>query len=354
MTLRRRWSWAGTALGSAALAAVAALSGCAPAAPANADAPTAHLLTTAQAQAGYASYLAASNAVAVQAAKDLAAADPAALEKDKNQALTVASFAQWAVVKSQYTAMANTGVPVPRYQYGTPVFYVPALSAYPEWFAAVAPRSTLSGGKPGSPVSTVLLFERAKPDTPWTLNGSTVLDQPLPAIARNSDGYAINVSSSDTGLLLAPNVVGATQAAVVDEGPASAAAPVVGPGPQTTGLYTAQAALASAATARGLGYQWLLQGAPFRQFQLRTADGGALVLYGMILSTTTTYPAATSGAPIAIPADVAALVPGETGYHAVWVNYTYQYVAIDPPANAPDAKLQVLGVDGRATYGHAD
>ena len=114
------------------------------------------------------------------------------------------------------------------------------------------------------------------------------------------DGYAIAVSTTDPSLLLRPDVVGATQAAVVDDGPASPAAAVVGDGPQTTGLYAAQAARAAAEQARGLQYQWLLQGAPFPQFELRLADGGALVLYGMYLNTTNEHPNLAAGSPIPV------------------------------------------------------
>jgi hypothetical protein len=182
-----------------------------------------------------------------------------------------------------------------------------------------------------------------------------VLDQPLPAIARSSDGYAIDVSTTDSSLLLRPDVVGATQAAVVDDGPASPAATVVGGGPQTTGLYAAQSTWAHAEQAQGLQYQWLLEGAPFPEFELRTADGGALVLYGMYLNTTTEHPNLRAGSPIQVPAGISPLFaePTEIGYHALWANWTYQFAAIDPPSNAHNAKLQIIGWQGAPTYGHA-
>ena len=281
MTLRRRWSWAGTAVGLAALAAIAALSGCAPAAPADAAAPTGHLLTVAGAEAAYASYLATS--------------DTAAVQGDENQALTVAAYADWELVKSQFATLLDTGAPVTRYQYGKPVFYVPALTSYPEWFMVAAPRKTDTGGRLSPAVNTIMVFEKYTPARAWALAYTTVLNRALPVIARNSDGYAIAVSYSEPNLLLPPDVVGATQAAVVDEGPSSPAAAVVGSGPYTTGLYAAQAALARSDASRKLQYQWLLQGTPYAQFQLRTAGGGALVLYGMDLDTATQHPAPATG-----------------------------------------------------------
>ena len=144
--------------------------------------------------------------------------------------------------------------PVPRYTYGTPVFYVPALSGFPQWFVVAVPRSTVSGGQPGPAVSTLMLFARDKKTVNWTLSGTAVLSQPLPKIALDG-GYAIPVSTVDQSLLLRPDVAGATQAAVVDDGPSSPAAAVVGAGPQTTGLYASQAAQAAAQQRKGLQYR---------------------------------------------------------------------------------------------------
>ena len=182
-----------------------------------------------------------------------------------------------------------------------------------------------------------------------------MLGQPLPAIARDSDGYAIEVATTDPSLLLRPDVVGATQAAVVDDGPTSPAAAVVSDGPQTTGLYAAQNAQGAMDQAHGLQYQWLLQGAPFPQFELRLADGGALVLYGMYLDTSNQHPNLTTGSAIPVPPAFTALfaLPNEIGYHAVYANWTYEFAAIDPPATAHGAKLQVIAAQGGLYYAHA-
>ena len=320
-----------------------AVQGCAPATSADADAVTdaSHSVSFGTAEAVYGSYLAAS--------------DTAAAQGDETQGLSMVTAAQWAQVRGQYTALASAGTPVPGYRYGHPVFYVPALASYPQWFMVAVPRRTEVGGRLGAAVSTLMVFSRTTKSVSWTLSGSAVLDRPLPAIARDRDGYAVNVAPADSSLLLRPDVVGATQAAVVDDGPASPAAAVVGDGPQTTGLYAAQAAQRAAAEARVLQYQWLLQGAPFRQFGLRLADGGALVLYGMYLNTTTEHPNLVAGSPIQVPAAFSPLLaaPTEIGYHAVFANWTYQFAAIDPPSTTPNAKLQVIAAQGGPSYGHA-
>jgi hypothetical protein len=329
-------------LGSAALAAVTVLAtaGCSPAATASAASGSDHSLTLAEAEAAYSGYLTASEAAAAQGNATTGEAQVA--------------YGQWYIVRSQYTALATAHTPVPRYRYGRPVFYVPALDGYPRWFMVAVPRAAVVNGQPGAAVNTIMLFEQYGKGLPWTLDGAAELDRPLPAIARDKDGYAIDLRTNESDLLLRPDVLGATQAAVVDDGPASPAAAVIGNGPLTTGLYAAQNAQASAATARGLLYLWLLQGSDFPQFELRTADGGALVMYSMSLNTTAEYPGLVSGSPIPVPANfVPLLAPTEIGYHQVLANWTFEYAAVDPPATAQNAKVQIIGADGGPTFGYA-
>jgi hypothetical protein len=314
--------------------------GCTPDTTADAATQASHSVSLAAARNVYETYVKASDAAAVQG--------------DQAQALSIVTSAQWAQVKSQYTALASEGTPVPRYTYGTPVFYVPALSGFPQWFVVAVPRSTVSGGQPGPAVSTLLLFAQDKKTVNWTLSGTAVLSGALPKIALNG-GFAISVSTVDQSLLLRPDVAGATQAAVVDDGPSSPAAAAVAAGPQTTGLYAAQAAQAAAQQRKGLQYEWLLQGSPFPQVALRLADGGALVFYGMYLNTTNEHPNLVTGSPIPVPDAVAAILttPGQVGYHAVFANWAYQFAAIDPLATARNAKLQIIGWQGGLHYGHA-
>jgi hypothetical protein len=314
-----------------------ALGGCSGgSAPVKAVTSAEHSLTIEQAQRAYSHYITASTAAARQG--------------DATQGLAYAADGQWAIVHAQYRALATTGTPVPRYSYGTPTFYVPALSGYPQWFVVTVP-VTPAAGAPA--VSTIMAFDQPAPDEPWTLNGSAVLDQPLPAIARDSDGYAVNVSTKDTSLLLPPEVVGATQAAVVDEGPTAPAAAVIASGPQTTGLYTTQAAQGNSYTAQGLSYQWLLEGAAVPQFDLRTTDGGALVIYTMYLNTTIEHPGNVFGPPIPIPAGFVPIAnPSQaTGAHGVAANWTYEFATIDPAATAHGGKAEIVAASGAPTFG---
>jgi hypothetical protein len=329
-------------LGSAALAATVVLGGCSSAATrADTAAATQHDLTVAQAQAAFTSYVAASTAAAKQGSSV--------------KGLAIAADAEWSILHAQYAAMSSSGTPVTQYSYGTPTFYVPVLSSYPQWFMVAVPVRTDTSGRLGPAANTLMVFAKTGRTEPWTLNGSAVLNQPLPALARDSDGYATSVASNDTSLLLEPMFLGATQAAVVDEGPAAPAAKVIASGPHTTGLYTAQAAQGNAATAHGLNYQWLLEGAAFAQWRLRTADGGALVMYTMYLNTITEHPGNAFGSPIPVPANFVPILstPKQVGYHQVDANWTYEFAAIDPPQSVSGAKVEVIGGTGAPTYGHA-
>jgi hypothetical protein len=326
-------------LGAAALAATVVLGGCsAAAAPAKASADAEHSLTLAQAQAAYDSYVTASTAAAKQG--------------NATQGLAMVADAQWSILHAQYTAHTLVGTPVTQYSYGTPAFYVPAQSGYPQWFMVEVPARTDTDGHLGAAVDTIMVFVRSGPSQAFTLDGSAVLDQPLPAIARDSAGYAI--STTDQSLLLPPDIVGPTQAAVVDEGPTAPAASVVAAGTQTTALYAAQAAQGHTLTAQGLNYQWLMEGASFAQYDLRTTDGGALVIYAMYLNTVTEHPGNVPGSPVAVPANFAPLVPApdRIGTRGVNANWTYEFAAVDPPQSASGAKIQVIAGSGAPTYGH--
>lgn len=324
-------------LGCAAL--TAALGGCSSGGgSASAATSTQHGLTIAQAQAAYDEYVTDSTAAAKQG--------------NLPSGLAVVGDGQWSIVHAQYAAHSNTGIPVPQYRYGTPTFYVPAQSGYPQWFVVTAPVTPGSGG---ATVNTVLAFQKDAADQPWTLEGSAALDQPLPAVARDSDGYATSVPVKDSSLLLPPDLVGATQAAVVDEGPTAPAAAVIANGPQTTGIYAAQAARNQSYNAQGLSYLWLLEGAAAPQFDLRTTDGGALVIYTMYLNTTIEHPGNVFGSVIPIPANFVPIVtpgPVPKGNHGVAANWTFEFVTVDPPASAHGAKAAVIAASGSPTYGH--
>lgn len=325
-----------------AAAAVSAAAGCSQAAaPASEAGGASHALTFTAAKAAYDSYVTISTQSAAQG--------------NEVRVLALTADEQWSYLHEQYLAQATAGTPVPTYSYGRPVFYVPALAGYPYWFMVAVPVRTDTNGQMGPAVNTLMLFQRSSAAGIWTLNGTTVLDQPLPAIARDSEGYAINVANGDPSLLVPPYLVGATQAAVVDEGSTNPASAVMADGPLTTGLYATQSAQEKSFTAQGLNYLFLLQSASYAEYQMQTASGGALVLYAMYLNTQTEHPGDLAGTPVQVPADIRPLLtnPNAVGVHGVVANFTFEYAAVDPPSTAHGAKVDVIAADGGPTYGHA-
>jgi hypothetical protein len=295
-------------------------------------------VTFAQAQTVFQSYVTAS--------------DTAAEQGDATTGLALTSDASWAFAHAQYTAQAADNTPVERYAYGTPTYYVPIVSAYPHWFVVDVPRRPTGSGQRSS-VRTLMVFAQFLPGGAWTVAGETALQpgQAMPSIATDAQGYAVEVSPSQSGLVLEPNFLGGTQAAVVDEGPEAAAASLVTPGPQTTGLYEQQKAIL-AGTPKNLEYIWYMAGATFPVFAMRMTNGDALVLYGIYLDTSVLYPNNGTGTPLPVPADVSAQfsTPGEIADHGLDVNWTYQFAAIDPSASVSNGAVTVIAATSAITY----
>jgi hypothetical protein len=177
----------------------------------------------------------------------------------------------------------------------------------------------------------------------------------------DSTGYVPTVSLSDAALLARPKDIGPLQAAIVDDGPASAAAKVVAAGPSTTGVYQGAASHVTGLTApHGDVYQWEMEGANYPQFALRTAAGGALVFYAMTLNTTVAVPGVInkdnpihSGPPIPVPANLRPLLPPDQPAPQLQLQseQLLSFAAIDPPQ--PNSKIQVLTIGGGLTSASA-
>jgi hypothetical protein len=264
---------------------------------------------------------------------------------------------------------------------GTPVFYLPASGGYPQWFAAEAsvsydahslPAGATRTGAPGGiqwqndDGHAVFLFTKAGAAAPWQLSSVSKLapGTSLPALATDGSGHVPTVSLSDTALLSQPDFTGPLQAAVVDDGPGSAAAKVVAEGQLTTGIYdNERAGLLGLTAPHGDVLQWNLEGSSYQQFALRTADGGALVFYAMYLNTTVQTPESLNqslplnpGPKISVSQVLAPLLPA--GQAAPRIKLEGQqllsFAAVDPPASASTtAKIQVIAIGGDWSYASA-
>jgi hypothetical protein len=377
---------------AAALALTAALvvAGCASASTgttttsANADRGPA--LTQAAALQAFDAYVAASNHAAETGNGKLAlsvvtGAERSLVSATLNSHPVAISSNDTGAYSSSLTVHPSLG----QYKYGTPTFYLPEPAAYPRFFLADVTRTAVFGGhsEPEGATASVggaevpvdgpvlMVFEQSSSAGRWLLASVAQLaaGATLPRLATDKSGDIPQVPLMSTDLLAQPYATGPLQAAVVDEGPASAAANAVAAGPLTTGLYQAArdryqgaggADLSGLEVPAGDVYQWSMEGAPYPAFALRTADGGALVLYAMYLNSTVAIPGYINdasplqpGAPIRIPPDVRPLLP--SGQPAPRVQLTAQslfsFAAIDPPPGS--SKITVLAISGALNYATA-
>jgi hypothetical protein len=287
------------------------------------------------------------------------AAKVALADHNELLALSLTTSAEYSMMSAAFTTATASGAALPIPLYGRPTLYVPKVTTFPQWFVATAPEHPATGG----PSRTALMvFDRAYAGATWELAGSVLLDAgaPGPGVATDRAGYATALSTADQTPKVRPDIVGPMHATVADDGPSSAATAAVAAGPQTTGLYAANAAIGRQATARHESYQWQMQGTSYPVFALRTTDGGALVFYTMYLNTQTApakAPPRNSKAPlpvIPVPAAYQALLPAKQAaiHRQLTANQTLSYVALDPPASARAAKIQVIGAGGGPTYAH--
>jgi hypothetical protein len=329
-------------------------------------------LTQAQASQAFAAYVAASNQAATTDDGQLALSVVTGAQRSLVSA-TLASAAASTSGSGAYSSSLVINPAVVPYSYGTPTFYLPEPSGYPRFFVADVTRAlavkgggTISVG--GAQVPTegqaLMVFQQAAAAGPWQL--ASVAQFPsgttLPALATDKDGYIPQVPLTSTELLAQPYATGPLQAAVVDDGPASAAAKAVASGPLTTGLYQAARDRADSDLTVPAGdvYQWSMEGTPYPAFALRTADGGALVLYAMYLNSTVAVPGyfddaspVEPGAPIKPPLDVLPLLPSDhkTPRIRLEAQSLFSFAAIDPAATT--SKITVLAIGGGLNYATA-
>jgi hypothetical protein len=283
----------------------------------------------------------------------------AVANRDQLLAESLTSSAQFDVLSSQYQIAASTGVPVANPSYGKPTLYVPRLTTYPQWFMATAPEYP-AHGRPGT---VVLVFDRPEATSGWTVDGTVQLAADATAlnVAVDKNGYATALATTAGSLEFRPDEVGATHASVADEGPSSPAAKVVAAGPQTTGIYQANAAYAAKIRPGHWIYTWQMEGTSYPFFALRTTDGGAIVFYTMALNRQTVPAAKPPAHPKVQPPSVP--VPDiykpliESGQGPFTDEFdadsVLQFLAADPPTaknGSTPGQLRIVGNGGSLTY----
>ena len=365
LTTRLALATTAAALAAAGCSATAAGPGYAAAGPGYAAAGTAAAVPARATAPGTAGAGAVTQALARQVFSGyLATADQAARTGDGQLTLSAVTGVQRSVLAAVLSAhpVTVTGSPP---SYRNPVFYLPEAAGYPRFFAARVTRTADAAGTRTTTVlggatvpasgTALMLFEQAAAGARWLLASVCQLaaGASVPKLATDSSGR-VPAAPAAAALLAPPGSVGALQAAVVDDGPASAASRAVAAGPLTTGMYQGAADHADGLrTPRGDDYQWQLDGTGLPVFALRTAGGGALTFYAMSLTETVAVPdvirhadPVRSGLPIQVPASLLPLLPA--GQQAPLVQLQSQqllsFAAIDPPGAA--GKIAVIAIGG--------
>lgn len=296
-------------------------------------------------------------AEATAAFRTFVAADSVARASgDERLALSLATDGRADLTAAAYSKAAFSGVPVPRYKYGRPQLFVPTVAGYPRWFVAMVDR--WHGGKRRT---ALMAFMKPEQDGRWQLSLSTLLDPGVarPRLVRDSRGFAKALPTTTTGLVSEPRMVGGLQATMVEEGPEGPSAGVIAQGPYTSGLYRKITAQKKRMKERGLAYDALFSATSTPMFVLRTADGGALVLYCYTLETTTLRRKSRQERRLPVPEKVAPLLKKLVIKRELDTTETYQYAAYLPKPRGADPrhpldKIRVIASDGGPTDAEAD
>jgi hypothetical protein len=268
--------------------------------------------------------------------------DVARASGDERLALSWAGDGQSQLIAAAFRRAAFTGEPVPRYHYASPRLYVPRLSTYPQWFVAVADRTTRSGD--GSPAgggrrsaaqsrskhTAIMAFHRASPSARWRLSLTTVLNPKTkaPHVTVDAEGYAIPLATFDANLMIQPRSVPGIHATLAAEGAGSVAATVLRTGTYTSGYYSRTRTSKKHASDAGLAYDTVFTATGFPIFPLRTADGGGLGL-SALSQNTVTFLKSDKGH-LSIPRDAAHLLDTLVLKDELNMTQTLQFAAVVP------------------------
>jgi hypothetical protein len=289
--------------------------------------------------------------------------DVARASGDERLALSWAGDGQAQLIAGAFRKAAFTGDPAPRYGYANERLYVPRLNTYPQWFVAVADRTTRAGdARPGSgptaaeartKSTVIMVFVRTAPAARWRLSLTTLLNKKakLPQIPVDREGYATPLATFDGGLVIQPRGVPAIQATLAAEGSGSVAAGVMRTGAYTSGYYTETRKAKKRASDAGLAYDTVFTATAFPVFSLRTSDGGGLVMYALSQNTVTFLKDHQKGH-LAIPRDAAHLLDTLVLRDEVNVTETLQFAATvpaRPTGRKPQPKADVIATDGAVT-----
>ncbi|MBB4914380.1 hypothetical protein [Streptosporangium saharense] len=251
--------------------------------------------------------------------------------RDSQEALTMAAF-------------NSTPGPLPHYTWGKPELLVPRVQWDPFWFAAVVEREDSKGEKR----SAVLVMTKYG-EHEWYLSSTSLLDpeERVPEIAKDAGGYATELDDDDPTTAISPRLMAPLHATSAEEGSAGFAAGLIEKGPHTTGYAEEIAGKRPKYKGDCLGYDSIFGASNYPVHALRTADGGAMVMYSLIRTTTVTAKIEPC-ADIRVPPNAERLASATGARKELRTVETQQYVST-VPAKTGRGPARVIGYLGGVT-----
>ncbi|MET9499219.1 hypothetical protein [Streptomyces sp. NPDC006552] len=213
---------------------------------------------------------------------------------------------------------------------------VPKKAGWPRWFVTDSANNRVAGSR------WVMVFTRDDVQEPWAVSYLTVFrGDTFPALKKDADGWGEAVPADAKGLAMRPGDLSGAYARYLKKGGAGFAA----------GAYTSQwrAAREKNESRPGLTTQFIdepLSGGDYAPVALRTADGGALVLFA-----TRRFEKQTAFAGSDLPAmspSVKALMSGDAKQSATYGFVSNQAALV--PAGGSEGGVRVLNrVEGITT-----
>ncbi|WP_162641315.1 hypothetical protein [Streptosporangium sp. 'caverna'] len=264
------------------------------------------------------------------------------LDADRKNILEQTRDGQEALTAAAFSSSADA---LPHYTWGAPDLLVPRVQGSAPWFAAIVRRED-SAGKARSAVLTVI--RQGRDD--WRLSSTSLLDvgTRAPAIVKDADGYATALGEEDTTVEISPRLMAPLHATSAEEGAQGFAAGLIEEGPHTTGYADEIAEKRPAEKNACLGYDSIFAASDYPVHALRTADGGALVLYSLIRTTTQTVKVEPCASDFRIPPDVAKLTSDSFVREELRTVETQLYVSTVPAKNS-GGPAKVIGYLGGIT-----
>ncbi|WP_433252478.1 hypothetical protein ACQPYK_07890 [Streptosporangium sp. CA-135522] len=231
-----------------------------------------------------------------------------------------------------------------RYTWGRPQLLVPREQRGPFWFAAIVDREDETGDV--RPAVLTLIEEGGR----WSISSVSLLEPGMraPEIAKDAQGYAVALDYEDPTVAISPRLMAPLHATSAEEGTAGFTAGLIEKGPHTTG-YADEIATKRLfyKEKQCTGYDSIFAASGFPVQALRTADGGAMVMYSLTRTTTVTSKVEPCGE-IRVPPEARGLTKETSVTKELRTVEVQQYVSVVPARNSRKS-ARIIGYLGGLT-----